>query len=72
VINSQNYYSPKESERDIALFVDHCIREGYHPAEVTAPGYFVRNIGKANKQLSVTPKLVGNAARYLKDLLAVG
>ena len=40
-------------------------------AEVTAPGYFVRIIGKGNKQRPVTPKLVGNAARYLKDWLAV-
>jgi hypothetical protein len=29
LINLQNYYSSKESERDIALFADHCIREGY-------------------------------------------
>jgi site-specific recombinase XerD len=40
-------------------------------AEGTAPGYFVRIIGKGNKQRPVTPKLVGNAARYLKDWLAV-
>jgi len=71
VINWQNYYSPKESERYIALFVDHCIHEGNPPAEVTAPRYFVRIIGKGNKQRPVTPKLVGNAARYLKDWMAV-
>jgi site-specific recombinase XerC len=40
-------------------------------AEVTAPGYFVRIIGKGNKQRPVTPKLVGNAAHYLRDWLAV-
>jgi site-specific recombinase XerC len=40
-------------------------------AEGTAPGYFVRIIGKGNKQRPVTPKLVGNAAHYLKDWLAV-
>jgi len=32
------------------------------PAEGTAPGYFVRIIGKGNKQRPVAPKLVGNAA----------
>ena len=40
-------------------------------AEYTAPGYFVRIIGKGNRQRPVNPKLVGNAARYLKDWLAV-
>jgi site-specific recombinase XerD len=36
-------------------------------AEGATPGYFVRIIGKGNKQRPATPKLVGNAARYLKD-----
>ena len=40
-------------------------------AEYMAPGYFVRIIGKGNRQRPVNPKLVGNAARYLKDWLAV-
>jgi site-specific recombinase XerC len=40
-------------------------------AEDTAPGYFVRIIGKGNKQRPVTPKLVGNAAHYLRDWLAM-
>ena len=40
-------------------------------AEGKAPGYFIRIIGKGNKQRPVTPKLVGNAARYLKDWLVV-
>ena len=40
-------------------------------AEGTTPEYFVRIIGKGNKQRPVTPKLVGNAARYLKDWLSV-
>jgi site-specific recombinase XerC len=31
----------------------------------------VRIIGKGNKQRPVTPKLMGNAARYFKDWLAV-
>jgi site-specific recombinase XerD len=36
-------------------------------AEDTPPRYFVRIIGKGNKQRPVTPRLVGNAARCLKD-----
>jgi integrase len=34
-------------------------------------GYFIRIIGKGNKQRPVTPRLVGNAALYLKEWLAV-
>ena len=40
-------------------------------AEGNAPGYFVCVIGKGNKQGPVTPRLVGNAARNLKDWLMV-
>ena len=35
------------------------------PAEGNAPGYCVRIIRKGNKQRPVTPRLEGNAARYL-------
>ena len=34
-------------------------------AEGNAPGYLVCIIGKGDKQRPVTPRLVGNAARYL-------
>jgi hypothetical protein len=40
-------------------------------AEGTVPTYFIRIIGKGNKQRPVTPKLVGNAACYFKDWLDV-
>jgi hypothetical protein len=36
-------------------------------AKGITPEYFVCLIGKSNKQRPVTPKLVGNAAHYLKD-----
>jgi site-specific recombinase XerD len=40
-------------------------------AEGKAPAYFVRIIGKGNKQRPVTPKLAGNAARYLQGWLGI-
>jgi hypothetical protein len=40
-------------------------------AEGAAPTYFIHIIGKGNMQRPVMPRLVGNAARYIKDWLAV-
>ena len=40
-------------------------------AEGQTPAYFIRIIGKGNKQRQVTAKLAGNAARYLKDWLEI-
>ncbi len=37
------------------------------PAGTREPAYFIRIIGKGNKQFPVTPKLSGNAARYMNS-----
>jgi site-specific recombinase XerD len=39
------------------------------PADGRGPAYLIRIIGKGNKQRPVTPRLSGNAARYLQDWL---